>query len=53
MVMGVEPLVTASVGDIPDSERLVIRGREEILAPRVPGDACSGEVSVRTPRYCQ
>jgi len=39
VVMGVEPLVTASVGDVPDSERLVIRGREEILAPGVPGDA--------------
>ena len=46
MVVGVEPLVTASVGDVPDPEGLVVRGGEEILAPGVPCDACSDDISV-------
>ena len=46
MVVGVEPLVTASVGDVPDPEGLVVRGGEEILAPRMPGDACSDDISI-------
>ena len=45
MVVGIEPLVTASVGDVPDPEGLVIRGREEILAPGMPGDACNDHIS--------
>ena len=46
VVVGVEPLVTASVGDVPDPEGLVVRGGEEILAPGMPGDACSDDISV-------
>ena len=48
VVVGIEPLVTASVGDVPDPECLVVRGGEEVLAPGVPGDACKDDISA----YC-
>ena len=39
MCVGVQPLVTPPVLDVPPSECFVIRGGEQIFAPRMPSDA--------------